>query len=421
MTAQEKQILRSEVGIEELALASWNAFTIHDTASRSVMFTGHIPSCLLVSNPTIQTVSTLVNYEYAKYTFKSKFKHNGELLKVVPLYRFTGDRNSIKENPLETYIYYNDENNELSCLEHKRHFRLGSSNFGYEYKINKEVEDQIFHTRRIQKDMVLGDTPNIDEDGEYRIGVQANVLLGTLPGVVEDGMIISESFANKTKFKMQTTYVISFGNEFYPLNLYGNPDEGTYKIHPDIGEYVRDDGLLIALRKRDPIADITNQNKYRLTEYDPFFDKPTFDYRGAKVIDVRVFSEHVTDPNNPTELVTARKMSTPDKMAEQPLKYIRARKHYLREIYNTYLAEKKRDPGLKLSKEMNTLVFEAIQDESNFLQMRKGAGAAAREKLTKAYRKVPLDDYRIEITVEREITPTVQNKYTGFDGDNKIH
>ena len=41
--------------------------------------------------------------------------------------------------------------------------------------------------------------------------------------------------------------VISFGEDEVPLNLYG--DDENYKIHPDVGELIRSDGVLFASRK----------------------------------------------------------------------------------------------------------------------------------------------------------------------------
>jgi hypothetical protein len=62
------------------------------------------------------------------------------------------------------------------------------------------------------------------------------------PLVTEDGILISEDILPKLPFKVYEKHVVEFGSMAFPLNLYGHA--GYYQPFPEIGQLIREDGLV---------------------------------------------------------------------------------------------------------------------------------------------------------------------------------
>ena len=65
---------------------------------------------------------------------------------------------------------------------------------------------------------------------------------------------------------------MEFGANEFPLNLYG--DDLHYKPFPEIGEAIREDGLLMALRRFDANLAPAMVSRRDLQEIDYLFDTP---------------------------------------------------------------------------------------------------------------------------------------------------
>jgi hypothetical protein len=93
-------------------------------------------------------------------------------------------------------------------------------------------------------------------------------------------------------------------------------------------------------------------------------------------------------------------------MNSQVKKYIQARHEYCRNLVDMYNHFKKNNKNLKISRPLHLAIVRAM------VELRTGS-----KRLTKLYRKAPLDHFRIDFVIEYEITPYIGCKVTGMSGD----
>ena len=145
--------------------------------------------------------------------------------------------------------------------------------FGYPLERTEELANAHYNVV-IPKGTILGKTASYGREGSYNYGLNANVVFMSHPSVSDDGFVVSESFAKRSAFTSYRKSVINIGKNTIPLNL--NGDEELFKFLPGIGEAVRLDGMLCALRDRNDwfsVYDLTNRG---LAEVDSVFDNPTY-------------------------------------------------------------------------------------------------------------------------------------------------
>lgn len=366
------------------------------------MFSSHFSQKLVIEGCEEQNITTGVSQEFSKYTFNIKMPCDAKIIKVIDRYPagITGD--SLNFNPETIVIFENNETKEIDYISipyYCSHHQF----FGFKYKFNSNLS-KIKPGSFVSKNTVFADSPAVSDDGSYNFGVNANVAFMSLPGVSEDGMVVSEDFLKKLRFKIYETRVVEFGSSSYPLNLYGTKD--YYQPFPEIGSVIREDGLLMMLRPYDYDLSPVETSIYDLTEPDYTFDKATYSRGGEKgiVVDIKVIKNNSDD----------RKM--PEAMTAYIEKYRKALYRFHKEIVDTenqIRSERKKKFGenkVNLSPALHRLLVEslAIVNHNN---------RSYKQNLNYLYRKAPIDEYRVEFTIEYTIEPCIGFKLTGCHGD----
>lgn len=371
-------------------ISSLNFLPDHDSASRLQMFNSHLGQKLVVSGMTERYCQTGVEQEIGKYTFAVEIPRDCQIIAIVPKYQMGIGGNSVRDNPT-TYVFFEDEQTKEVDFVVLTKFKSYHSHFGFEYKEQKAMKDVQIGSY-LKKGTKLLDSPGITPDGNYKYGVELNVAFMSHPAVSEDGILISESALQKFKFKTYETKVVEWGKHRFPLNLYG--DENNYKPFPDIGEYIRDDSLLMVLRNYEPSLSVIRQNVQSTMRVNQIFDKRIYaDNVGGKIIDIRVDTGGDKNPD----------ISVIDKQLE---KYIMESKRFYYDVINLYKdIQKQRGQAMQISPQFHRLMVEALA----IVEEDKG-------KISKLYRKTPLDAYRVEFTIEYEITPRIGFKFTDCHG-----
>lgn len=378
---------------ELLSIISLNPFPGHDSSSRQAMVSSHLGQFLVTDASNQRTIQTGTEKEFGKYTFSVKMPVDAEIIDIINRYEPGIGYDSINQNP-ETLIIYEDvHTKEVGCLSMET-FCSKHQYFGFKYKPTPAL-NKLRIGAYIPKGTVLLDSPNIDEDGNYNYGVQANVCLMTHPATSEDGIMVSRQFLDKMKFRVYETRVVEWGSKDFALNLYG--DENNFKAYPDIGEYIADHGMLMALRSYDPdnLSPI-GTSKFDARNIDHTFDEAVYvNGPGGKIIDVRVHHDLVN--TNIAEVNTNK----------QTQKYDKQRRAYYQKIINTYnRLFRKRGQALQLTPEFHRLVFETIGVVNENVN----------QKITKVFRQEPIDEYRIEFVIEYEVTGDIGFKITDIHG-----
>ena len=388
--------LRPELcGIQAL-----NAFFMHNSSARGIMFGSHFAQHLTLIDPDEAPIVTELHYEMAKYTFGVRMPDNGTIVKVIPRFHNTV-MSRVKSS--ESLVIYQKEDGEYDCFTIPYHI-AHHQYFGFK-GVPTKAAGRIREGQSFAKDTTFVDTPGVKEDGSYAFGKVMNVAYMTQRSVAEDGVIFSESATKAFRFRVFHTRTINTGSESYPLNRYGNDD--VYKVMPDIGEYVNDDNIVFSTRSYDEDHLITRMSKRGCREKDHYFDRPTYgNGPGGKVVNIEVIGNH-TDTNK-----------LPVHMREQLDYYKDATLTYHRAIVDAEKAirqEWSRAYGkktLRLSKRFSRKVTEAMA-------IINYAGERLKPTLNLNHRMVPLDEYRVKITIEYEITPTKAFKVTDLNGGQR--
>lgn len=387
-------------------LTALNPLEMHNSASRAQMETNHLGQLIVVDGAEPRRMQTGIERAIAPYTFNIKMPENGKVLAVLDRYRRSIGSNSINENPETVLIYEEEKINDLGsktvgCIVIPK-YCSNHQYFGFKYVPQEGMNKLMLH-QAIPKDTVFMESPDV-KDGTQCYGVECNVAFMTLPGVAEDGIWISRDVLHKFSFKTYETVVVEWGSDKFALNLYG--DENVYKPFPDIGEKIRKDGLLMALRENEPTTlAIVEQSIKHTRKVDFTFDDTKYvEGPGGRVVDIRV--HHDICNTNTAEV----------HMDRQVQKYDQQRREFNQRVLDVYNEARRRwGKNLKLTSQFNQLVVNALAVVRETPQ--KGIQY---QKVHKLYRKAPIDTYRVEFVVEYTITPTTGFKLTDRHGGKGV-
>ncbi len=158
--------------------------------------------------------------------------------------------------------------------------------FGYFNKMLCLDEDRLYPGNIIPKGTKLTTSPDHD-DTRWMLGTNGNVVYMGEWGSTEDACVISRSLAERGTNLAILQTKLTIGVDDIPLDLYG--DGVNYKCFPGIGEQVRSDGILIALRRNNESTFVSDMVPSRLREIEIVHDELHKAPPGSKVIDVDVY------------------------------------------------------------------------------------------------------------------------------------
>lgn len=382
----------NELYPELLGPNSLNPYHENTSASRGQMFSTHLGQRLVINGATPRAIQTGMERKYGNFTFKVEMPATGVILEVIPRYQRTGDVNSIAENPQTIVVYEDMETKEIGIVNLEE-FSCHHQYFGFRYQKRKAL-DQIRPGISIPKGTVFLDSPAITEDGDYSYGIQANVAYMTHPATSEDGILIRRGFLPSLGFRTYETRVVEWGRDKVALNLYGTKENP--KPFPDIGQPIRADGVVMALRPTDlPELAIVERSVDDLMNIEYTFDETVYAVAGGKVVDVRIWHHH-----QDTNIAAVH-------ADHQPQRYDHARRQFYKRILDTWRKYHKRNgDALQITPEFQNLV---VMAESVCGESKEG-------RVHKVHRNAPMDLFRVEIVIEYEIIPTTGFKLTDCFG-----
>jgi len=397
----ECQLFPELVGVSNL-----NSHLRGDSSPRVQMANSALGSSLVIKGSTLRRQQTGTEREFAKYTFSKRFENNVVILAVVHRYDQTAGIDSIAFSPETAYIYEDAKTGHVDVMILPM-YNCNHQHFGFEYQKDQNVVRQMTAEARIRAGTKVADSPSVTPEGDYKYGLELNMCLMSVEGVIEDGAIFADDVLPKLTAQGFEKRVESCGQHYYMINLYGNPERpDEYKPVPDIGEKIRDDGLLFALRKYDPLLAPIEMSPTALREPDYIYDRLVYATPGATVIDIMVQHNHLL-----------RNCNTPAGMDRQLRKYHTAATNYYRRIWQEYEKVCRRPEGRPtLGYEFNRLLVEA----RTYLNERHRDSRQGSMDVNKTYRRNELDEWRIEVTYQYDMVPTIGNKITGTHGDKAV-
>ena len=144
----------------------------------------------------------------------------------------------INGHRVSSFIFFYNEEDEIDIIEIPK-FETLDNKMLFEHK-NTDIMDNLEPGDELD-DPILTTTPS-NVDGYNAFGVPLEVVFANINEVGEDAIIISESAAEKFSFWMTKEVVINKSKYEHFKNIYGN--DAVWKGFPDIGEEVREDGII---------------------------------------------------------------------------------------------------------------------------------------------------------------------------------
>lgn len=325
---------------EEALLFPFLQFT---SSQRVTMAAAHLAQALppeLAEHPYIYTGYESVFGRYVFDQIKLDREQDIYIVDVVPKYPENKGARPLKMNPRYTVIYIGREDG-LAHYFHLDKYFSGTEGYG--------VQNEWVNTHLLKPDMIIPkevefcrSSSKIDEFG-YGMGVNANVAFMTLPETNNDAFMISDRLADKFTMTSINTLSKMIRIDQLPINLYGDNEE--FKFIPDIGEFVRDDGIICGFRNPTDttlISDMMTLNTPHVLHDELFYAPP-----GSQIIDVDFY------------ISTNKYKNKSDKVLfSQVDKYINPTIQYWSRICKAYEVLKKRN--VPLSPEFNTLITKGI-------------------------------------------------------------
>lgn len=228
------------VGLETLLAP----FAAHTSSQRLAMLSSHANQALVLHGGEPPRVGTGFESMIGEYEFDpTKREQDIQILAIIPKYIIGTGAFPIRNNPTITVIYRGNSDGKVNYF-HLNTFTKCMDGYGYENKWQNTHYLSVGNY--VPRDVKFTSSP-IHKGNFYSMGTNANTAYMSLDGVTKDAFIISESLAKKLNSSAIKTIDFKVSPEQIPLNLYGNDME--YRFMPDIGEQVREDGLLCCFRK----------------------------------------------------------------------------------------------------------------------------------------------------------------------------
>lgn len=390
-TPTTPELLKS-LGLEPelLALTSLNQFSLHNSASRSVMMLGQLSQAISLLDGDERLCQSGIETKLGTTAFNKVFKNDSKILSINHKFRAV-EYNEVDADVEFTIIYMDMVTGEVEEMVIPK-YQKNHNYFGFDYRYTDALLN-LEYGQIVPGGTILATPRSITQDGGYKFGVNLNIALITLPEVGEDAIIISETAAKKMRFKLYETRRISFGKDILPLNLYG--DDKEYKIFPDIGEYINDSGILAATREYDDMLAGSLFSDKALREPDVTFDNCIYVRGRGKVIDVNV----VYTPQG-------QRKSFWDRTEVQVARYHKSIRRYNKSIVDTYKNIKSSYDNVRSGNKLHRHIVDilCVEDDS----------------IKNLYRKEVMNTWTVDVTVEYELTPGNGYKLAGVSGDKGI-
>jgi hypothetical protein len=381
---------------EHIGLHALNPWIMHTSSSRGTMSSSHLSQTIPIKGGDARLIQTGMDRELGKFLFDIKVEEESRVINVIKKYNGMGG-NIADEDVGYFLILLNLKTSEIYSIDIPQNNTM-HVNFGFKYIIDEKYIRSLMKGNVIKAGTILAKPPTLGENFEYKFGRNLDAALVSLPEVSEDGFLVCDEVLDYFRFDFYEKVSISYGLNEFPLNVYG--DKQNYKAHPNIGETIKDDGTIMALRSYDSGYGFNYMSVRDTMQWDENFDKVYFAKKGgSKVVDM----EAVHTPKGKHQTFKGVTWSTE--------RILNGMEKYYRDILDTYLTlrednlKKFKKDTLVVSEEFTTKIQEAM------IYLSKG-----NKQLTLLHRKDPLDLYKVDFTLEKELRPNIQYKLSNLHG-----
>lgn len=262
-------------------------FFANTSSQRRLMSNNAMPQVEVIKGNETARFQTGFETKVGKYEFDDCAREQDiQVVRVIPKFGLSVSHDKIMSNPSFTVIYIGADDNKIGFFNINEYRELHS---GFGYKNKKITKTCPSEGDYISKEQKFTTAPN--HDGPlYNMGLNANVCYMPMWDTTDDAFVISRSLADRFTHTVIARKEITIDLDTCPLNLYG--DDTDYRCFPDIGNKVRDDGILIALRNLDRNSFLTDFSNDELSIPRHMHDSLIMAPPGATIVDINVYINH---------------------------------------------------------------------------------------------------------------------------------
>lgn len=274
---------RLEEPEEMLGKGLMQPFTNTNSGSRKLMFGVQLEHRLPLINPEVALVQTGYEAQFGRHSSSYvPCPANYRVVAKIPKFSFAPNHHYI-------LILQNSSTKEISYVERVSYKHI-TETYGYLY--DNTMLDSLSVGGYIEKGTIIQKSQSFDEYNNRMDGVNLVTAYLSCEHTMEDGIIISESAAQKLTSPLLKNVSIIINDNDILLNMYG--DDTHYKTFPDIGQKI--DNLLCAIRREKKEEALFTQSYDRLRDLMMSDEKYPIE---GKVLDINIYC------NNPENLSNA--------------------------------------------------------------------------------------------------------------------
>lgn len=407
------EVVQNQIRPNTAGLAvGMNTNRMTDSASRLYMLGKNQGKAAVIWHSTNRKYSSGDEQEYAKTARKVETESDVEIEEVF----FIRDVMNITEPMLwgGYHVIVKDlETGYYDLIEMPR-FNAQNMDLGFEFKYNKDIMRTLHKGARFRKGTVFGQSARITPSNEWCPGVETRVAAMSHVYTEEDAVVIFESYAKKIGVTFSRKHDHQWNEEeWIPLNLYG--DLENHQAFPMSGQRVREDGIVMGFRRKDPDAAMAGLTKKALMEPDPIYDHLFFSTPNCQVADIYVETERYKNQSNNKR---AEKRSQPHTLLLEKIE--EEHNSFSNDVVRWYRSKQRQyvDKAPPLTKALwNFILTQQGAITRDFTQPNSNGRF---HKIKRKMGNIPLKDWRVVITLKEDVEGKVRFKNTGMDGNKSV-
>lgn len=380
------------------------------SAARKYMSGNMIPKSCRAKGITNRRITSGFERQYGEHARKIVAPCNMEVELVV--YRKSINSNDAKTDDWGTiHVVYFDADMQRYDVLHLPKYHTHNFYVGFEYTYDKQMLNRLRKGATYAKGEVFAKSPGISETGEWKFGLETMVAGMTLPATEEDGIMVREDYLERLMVMFEHVRKFSWNEaEYIPVNLYGTLDNP--KAFPENGEQVREDGLVMAFRRRDGNSALSSLTKKALMKPDLLYDVKFYAPPGSVVKNIEVRSERLKDRSNNRRVEKPSYAHT--KLLERYETEDNNMWYSLKIWYFQQVKKYNSEEKLPFTRELLAFIYQAFGNVTKDYAVNK-------PNFTKrTHRNKSLLDWNVKVTLKEDVPGKVRFKLSDLNGGKSV-
>ena len=254
--------MESEIDNRALGTAAFNFSASSTSSQRLHMDSSHLKQHLSLVDGDLKRFFTGIERNYGEEGHMVQFPT--DCVRVIDVItKYSGIVPRDMEAPLTLIVYERGDNNQVDVLEVNSNY-FQHQKFGFPLERTSAFKGVIRH-KAFREGTIIARPPTITEEFDYKYGKELKIFLGSCKAGIEDGAWISDEAAYNMRTKAYGELEMVLSKKDIPLNINGT--ETNFKPIPDLGDFLRDDGLVMAWREFHRDFPMALYNRTALTKH----------------------------------------------------------------------------------------------------------------------------------------------------------